>query len=662
MRALHRFGLGFALVLGAGACGQERRTLDEICGADIECRAAAVECKPSTAWAPGTSIFEERTEESGLLAAAVQGTLLSSADVNGDGYADLIVRRGGVASDDFSEDGTRYQWLLLNNKEGGFVDVTQSSGVVARRDDDTGLGRPAMVWAFGDVDNDGDLDLYTGITTDDETRSAGQTSELMLNDGAGNFSLAPPDSSLRSEGQIDTPYGASFVDFDRDGNLDLWVAQHGYSTSTRMVTMQSRLHIGYGSNVFDEVTEEVGLETASWSNIEELNAGRSYTRSWSSAACDLNNDGLPELLAASYGRAPNGLYQARDEDGAVRYDIRSVESGYAFDEDQSYADNQFYLCFCSVNQTNPVCAGVGPSSLNCEGSTNNWSPTSDTMPYRNGGNSAITICSDFDNDGDLDLYQGEIRHWWAGAGSDGAQILVNNGESGDVTFSRPGREAMGLEVPHVTQGGWDEGLMTGAAFDFDNDGWRDLYMGGSDYAGNRGLLFHNRGATDGAMKFEGVAIADFFEHNRSHGVTVADFDLDGDLDVVVGHNASSRCDRTAPNNCYETAQVRYFENVVGSAGNWVRLELEGGPGSNRSAIGARVTVRTRATKQTFEVQGGHGLQGTQNELPIHAGLGAECVAEVTVRWPNRANTTETFFVTGGNRYRVVQGAEPSIIE
>jgi hypothetical protein len=662
VRALHRYGLGLAVAFGAGACVAEDPTIDERCGADIECRAAAIECKPTAAWAPGTSIFEERTEETGLLAAAVQGTLLNSGDVNGDGYPDLMVRRGGVQSDDFSEGGSRSHWLLLNDKAGGFVDVTEASGIVERRQSGSELGRPATVWALGDVDNDGDLDVFTGVPTNDPARSMGETSELLLNDGAGNFALAPAENPFRREGQVDTTIGAAFVDVDRDGFLDLWNTQNGYNTSSSMVLQQSRLFRGLGGGDFDDFTADLGLETSGWNRPADLNEGRAHSRSWGAAACDLNGDGATELLSPSYGRAPNGLYQGRDDGGSVVFETRSVESGFAFDGNQDYSDNQFYLCFCSVNASNPVCDGAGPSSLNCEGSTNNWSPVSDTQAYRNGGNSAVTVCADFDNDGDIDLYQGEIRHWWAGSASDAAQILVNNGESADVTFSRPGREAMGLEVPHVTNGGWDEGLMTGAAFDFDNDGWRDLYMGASDYAGNRGLLFHNRGATDGAMKFEGVAIADFFEHNRSHGITVADFDLDGDLDVVVGHNAGSRCDASAPNNCYVTGQVRYFENVVGSSGNWVRLDLVGGPGSNRAAIGARVTVRTRASTQTFEVQGGHGLQGTQNELPVHAGLGGECVAEVTVRWPNRALTTQTFFVTGGNRYRVVQGAEPSVIE
>ncbi|MEM1417290.1 MAG: CRTAC1 family protein, partial [Myxococcota bacterium] len=190
---------------------------------------------------------------------------------------------------------------------------------------------------------------------------------------------------------------------------------------------------------------------------------------------------------------------------------------------------------------------------------------------------------------------------------------------------------------------------------FDNDGRLDVYIGASDYPGNRGNLYHQADP----MRFEAVATADFFEHNRSHGVVVADFDRDGDLDIVVGHSRF-RCNAELPNNCYATPQIRAFENVMG--GNFLQLALEGAPGTNRAAIGAQVLVRYGELVQRLEVDGGHGHFGSQSDLVQHVGLGAACEAEVEVRWPDAALTTETYTLPAGHRFRIVQGEPPVLAD
>ena len=85
------------------------------------------------------------------------------------------------------------------------------------------------------------------------------------------------------------------------------------------------------------------------------------------------------------------------------------------------------------------CAGAPPSLFDC-GSIN-WDPTTGSEPFRLGGNSGTTSCGDVDNDGDLDLLTSEIAHWWAGQGSDGAELLVNSGDAA-ITFTRPGRASV----------------------------------------------------------------------------------------------------------------------------------------------------------------------------------------------------------------------------
>jgi hypothetical protein len=650
-----RHALAACVVLSLAACGGDPAPVDlcaaVTCAPTYACRAADGVCEPvavcnpaATPWDGVRPIFRDATATSGLVEAGALGNRISAVDFDGDGFVDLAVRVASSGHDDFVA-GTRVTWLLRNRGDGTFEDVTESSGVrTPRLPQGPGIGRPGQVWAFGDVDNDGSLDVYQGVDRSDVAAVLGETSELLLNDGTGHFALSTDASALRLAG-ADTPAGASFIDADRDGNLDLWVAENGGAQPGA----QSRLYRGDGTGMFTDITTASGLTTQTWRTIADINAGLGHARSWSATACDLNGDGTTEVLAASYGRAPNLLFQGlRGVDGALSFTNRSVASGYAYDGNQTWTDNEFARCFCASDRTAEGCADVPAPVVSC---SPNWDHTTDREAFRLGGNSGTTVCADIDNDGDMDLLTTEIQHWWAGTGADRAEWLINSGEP-DVRFDRPGRASQGWDVPHTVSGGWDEGIMTAAVLDFDGDGWGDFYLGGSDYAGNHGMLYHQTSPG----QFAAVPIELGIDQHRSHGVVVADFDRDGDLDMIVGHSRS-RCDPSGPDDCYATTQVRYFENVSPPQ-NFVQLALVGGPGTNRAAIGARVRVTAGGTTQTFEVGGGYGHYGMQNDLVVHAGLGTSCEASVEVRWPDAALTTETFTLPAGHRYRVTQGQPP----
>lgn len=598
-------------------------------------------CTAGSSYVPGTSSFREVTGEWGLT--GVVGVRLNVADVNGDGYADLLVRRGGQAIDDLSADGTRRTWLMTNRDGNGFDDTTVESGILTTRQTlGPNVGRPVEIAAFADVDNDGDLDAYLGTNTVDEEATMGETAEILLNEGDGTFTLGP-DSEVRSNGRVNVPAGASFADIDRDGLIDLFIPQHNWGSST-IVFMQDRLYRGDGTGAFTEISETVGIETVNWRGADEINQGLAHTRAWGSLIRDLDGDGNAELMVPSYGRSPNHLWQ--NVDGL--FFNRSVESGYAYDENLTWEDNEFAKCYCQSNPTAEGCDAVEPPHVSC---SDNWRHSSDREPYRLGGNSGATSAGDLDNDGDLDLFTGEIKHWWAGSGADGSEALINEGA---LTFSRPGDDALGLAVDHLGRLAWDEGHMTNALFDFDNDGRLDVYIGGSDYPGNRGNLFHQ----DDTLQFTNMPTADFFEHNRSHGVVVADFDRDGDLDIIVGHSRA-RCDAAEPNDCYETSQVRAFENVT-PPGNWIQLHLVGGERTNAAAIGAQVRAQYGDLVQLLEVDGGHGHYGSQSDTVLHIGLGAACEAAITVRWPNADLTEQTMTLPAGYRFRIEEGQRPVI--
>jgi hypothetical protein len=100
--------------------------------------------------------------------------------------------------------------------------------------------------------------------------------------------------------------------------------------------------------------------------------------------------------------------------------------------------------------------------------------------------------------------------------------------------------------------------------------------------------------------------------------------------------------------------------VIGSKGNFLQVRLVGGAGTNRAAIGARVTVKTAKATQMKDVEGGHGHYGTQDSLSLLFGLGDACEADVTIRWPNADLTTETVHLPAGYRFTIEQGKQPVV--
>jgi hypothetical protein len=173
-----------------------------------------------------------------------------------------------------------------------------------------------------------------------------------------------------------------------------------------------------------------------------------------------------------------------------------------------------------------------------------------------------------------------------------------------------------------------------------------------------GLLYHQ----EDSGVFRAVPIEEGIDHHRSHGIAVADFNHDGALDVVVGHSFA-RCsgDTSRASRCYDTQQIRLFENAFAADGNFIELTLAGGTGTNAAAIGARVTAVAGGVTQTREIGGGYGHYGAQNDLTVHFGLGTACEAVVTVRWPDAPQTTQTFTLPAGYAFSLAQGGEPQVL-
>ncbi|MCA3010807.1 MAG: VCBS repeat-containing protein, partial [Myxococcaceae bacterium] len=221
-------------------------------------------CREST---PGT-LFVDATDawnlgDDGL---RLRGNRLTVADLDGDGFPDLVVHtlttnaRQPVALDG----GARQVWQLMNRQgpdgHRRFVDET-GNGLFQVRDGDGRQYRAAHLAVFGDVDNDGDLDAFSGTHDDPSKADVGDRSEVLLNDGTGRFALANP-TPVRGGPSARLPTtAAAFTDADRDGKLDLFVGYFYEYYGRTFWGLQAQLLLGQGTGGFTRGTDAAGLTT-----------------------------------------------------------------------------------------------------------------------------------------------------------------------------------------------------------------------------------------------------------------------------------------------------------------------------------------------------------------------------------------------------------------
>lgn len=573
---------------------------------------------------PAAPWFTDVTAESGL--ADVQAIRASAADLDGDGLPDLVLHWVGNARDKADAPMKR----VFLNKGGRFEEITKESGIFDSRDG-AGTGRLSHLSVFADVDNDGDLDLFDGTYIDASTTDAASLrdrSEIFLNDGTGHFSYAP--RSAPSKGGALPTSGASFTDVDRDGIVDLFVGTFYLGDEGA----GNRLYHGAGDGTFTDVSQpsgvlrpEVGADAKAW--LE----GRNRKPAYGVTACDVDDDGDPDLVVSAYGRSYNELWR---NDGGTFTEI-GQGTPFAADAIVDYAaDNEFYHCWCAQ----PDNAGKCPPEdskpkVGCDRFS--WQPGFDDQPARNAGNTFSTACADLDNDGDMDFVHGEIRHWHIGNSSDPSQIVRNDLAGGKPNFVRVPNDDKGLLQPHGIPD-WNEGNMDVAAFDFDGDGRKDIFLASSDYPDTWGLLYRQR--DEGG--FENVTAESGIRHYHAHGFAAVDIDGDGDLDLVVT-TSPARCE--GDKDCPAKPTVKVYRNDVGAARNFLQLRLhgKGAGGANAAGIGAKVTVTAGGVKQTQEVSGGYGHFGAQHDTVLTFGLGAACAVDaVEIRWPNGDKTLQRF--------------------
>ncbi|MSQ00956.1 MAG: VCBS repeat-containing protein [Myxococcales bacterium] len=556
--------------------------------------------------------FTETTADWGLT--DLTASTMIALDLDADRYPDLVVNEQSGEGRDDPASGVFGHRVLMNREVAGrrvFVDETVQSGLIVGADGASGSGHGVYVGA--DVDGDGDIDLFAGRSHDkgnDDT--TGERNAIFLNDGAGHFSRLAA-SGLETDNAMPTA-SAAFTEVDGDGIADLWMVNWYEEYGVTQNSLPPKLYRGVGDGHFADVSEGTAMDLKATRSNEAWTQRGNRRPGFGATACDLDGDSSPELLQSTYARSWNLLFTRQDGEWVER----GEEAGFDEDQNLDYSDNLYYVCWCAVTGgCDPQPAYACPDTRYAA-----WTPGYDDHPARLGGNTFTTVCGDVDNDGDADLFNAEIHHEWAGVSADESQLLLNDGTG---RFEHADSAEIGLD----RKGGGDHtdlGDLHAAFLDYDNDGWKDLLVGESDYPDTQFWAWHNEG--DGT--WEEASDETGLNQPWPHGIAVADFDLDGDVDVVTG---SSHARGGSP---WTVNALHLYENGLG--GSSVRL--------SGLALGSRVEVQSAGTTQTFEVGGGYGVGGMQHDQALTIGLAGQCAVDSIAITPPFGETTHTDRLSG----------------
>jgi hypothetical protein len=473
-------------------------------------------------------------------------------DYDNDGWMDIFVLTGTRMN---GAPGGTTNRLYRNNRDGTFSDVTDKAGL-----HDVGWASGVCV---GDYNNDGFEDLFCTYF--------GQN-KLYRNNGDGTFTDVTKQAGLLNEAPR---YGAgcTFLDYNRDGNLDLFVSNYvqfdlkrvpkpgqnsnctwkGVDVECGPRGLPHGVHSLYrnnGDGTFTDVSVQAGISTLRGS----------YGMTVVSA--DFDEDGWPDIFLAC-DSTPSLLFM-NNHDGTFREE--GVIRGVALSED---GEEQ---------------AGMGVG------------------------------VGDYDLDGHLDLFKTHFSE-------DTNGLYHNDGKGNFVDVTRVAR--IGVENRYV---GWGAGIV-----DLDNDGYPDIFMvTGSVYPElektmpqfpnkTPRVVFRNlgNGTFEELLDEAGPGVS---APHCSRGCAFGDFDNDGDLDVLIV-------------NLNEPPSL--LRNDLRGSNHWLKLKLVGTK-SNRSAIGARVVVRYGKKVQAQEVLSQSSFYSV-NDSRLHFGLGSEKTADIAIRWPSGAH-------------------------
>jgi enediyne biosynthesis protein E4 len=479
------------------------------------------------------------------------GTGVAIFDYDNDGWPDIFIVNG-TKLEGFPPGKGPSNHLYRNNHDGTFSDVTEKAGLTG-----TGWGQGVCV---GDYDNDGWEDLY--VTYYGKNR--------LYHNQQGVFTEVAERVGVAGSGKA-WGTGCAFVDYDRDGRLDLMVANYVDFDLTMSPAPGERatciwkgvpvmcgprglpgakniLYHNRGDGTFEDVTTKA--------HIDRTDGHYAFSVS----TLDFDEDGWPDIYVAC-DSTPSILYH-NNHDGTFT-DV-AVTSGAAFNEDGREQ------------------AGMG------------------------------STIADFNGDGHLDIFKTNF--------SDDTSTLYRN--NGDGTFTDATSAAgLGLYTQYL---GWGTMFL-----DFDNDGWPDLILVnghvypevdsqhlGSNYKEPR-ILYHNNG--DGTFSdVSSSAGSGITAASSSRGLAVGDLWNDGRMSAVVSNM---------------NAPPSLLVNQVRNSNHWIAIRAVGSK-SNRDGIGARIRLKAGTRVLVDEVRSGSSYD-SNSDVRVHFGLGGSAKIDwLEVHWPS----------------------------
>jgi hypothetical protein len=536
----------------------------KLCFLLLAATASAQQAKPPAPPPAPIATFTDIAEKAGLTAQNVfgglntkkyiietTGTGVAIFDYDNDGWPDIFLVNGTkLEGSPAGQAPTNH--LYRNNHDGTFTDVTAKAGLTA-----TGWGQGVCV---GDYDNDGWEDLY--VTYYGKNR--------LYHNQNGVFTEVAEKSGVAGSGKA-WGTGCAFVDYDRDGRLDLVVANYvDFDLANAPAPGERPTCIWKGVPVMCGPRGLPGAKNILYHNrgdgtFEDVTTKAHIDRTdghyaFSVSTIDFDEDGWPDIFIAC-DSTPSILYR-NNHDGTFT-DV-AVTSGAAFNEDGREQ------------------AGMG------------------------------STIADYNGDGHLDIFKTNF--------SDDTSTLYKNNGDGTFTDATPAA-GLGLYTQYL---GW--GTMF---FDMENDGWPDLILVnghvypevdsqhlGSSYKEPR-ILFDNNG--DGTFTdISASAGAGITTAASSRGLAVGDLWNDGKISIVISNMND---------------EPSLLVNQIKNTNHWIAVHTVG-TRSNRDGIGARIRVKTSARTLVDEVRSGSSFD-SNSDMRVHFGLGAATKIEwIEIRWPS----------------------------